>query len=168
MAVRFRTRFLHATIVDIVRENLLTLGWAADPVNFSTHPVRVIDYQPDDRAERVAVNTVAVTIGDVGNAVDEELGASHGGLRSQEYPIFIDVYMEEQALSVALIDDLRDVFTDAIFPLRDKIHGGDVPAAQVAVEEVIGPERPPAASSNDHFKRYWRILRLGVVLYYNT
>ncbi len=168
MAVRFRTRFLHATIVDEVTDALRDLGRLTPPINFGVQPARIIDYQPDERGEQIAVNTVAITLGDGPEDVDEELGAAVGGLRSVTYPVYIDAYMSGQPISVAVIDDLRDHFTDLVLPLKDKIRGGVVDGVVVAFEEVRGPERPPASIGADQFKKFWRVQRMLAVIYFNT
>jgi hypothetical protein len=167
-APRFRSRFVHATIVDATKTALDQLGWLNAPINFDTAPIRVLDYQPDERGEKVNVNTVAVTLGDVPADADEELGAAVGGLRSASYPIWCDIYMQEQALSVAVADDLRDTFSDLALQLEDKIHGGFVSGVIIHVEDIIGPERPPSANTNDTFKKFWRVLHFSAVLYFNT
>lgn len=165
MAIRHRSRHLRATIVDRVKDGLTDLGWvdtALGPINFGADPVLVVDYQPDERGETIVHNTVAVSLGDVVNDEDEELG---GGLRSAWYPVFIDVYMSNQALTDAVCDDIRELFDTKIFPLVNQISGADA-AERIEVDEVIGPDRPNASLGIDQFKRYWRIMRLGVRLYY--
>ena len=173
MAIRHRSRHLRATLFHKVIDDLTTLGWVTAPVNFGADPVTVLDYQPDERQQAVVKNTVAVSLGDVVNDVDEELGASGGGLRSAFIPVFIDVYMAEQALADAICDDLRDIFDNQIFPLIDQVTGAPsvdpltaLPNAQIEIEEVLGPDRPAGAAAADQFKRYWRIIKLGVRLYY--
>jgi hypothetical protein len=165
--LRHRSRHLRATIFHKVQTNLVTLGWVNAPINFGSAPVTVVDYQPDERNEAVKTNTVAVSLGDVVNDADEELGAQAGGLRSAFYPVFVDVYMAEQALSDAICDDIRDIFDAAIFPLVDQIDGTDS-GERIEIEEVIGPDRPTGLNAADPFKRYWRVMRLGVRLYYQS
>lgn len=167
MALRHRSRHLRATFYNKVVADLTTLGWVTGPINFGGTAVTVIDYQPDERNEPIVTNTVAVSLGDVVNDVDEELGAQAGGLRSAFYPVFIDVYMIEQALSDAICDDLRDMFDNAIFPLINQITGSDS-GETIEIEEVRGPDRPAAAAGADQFKKFWRIMRLGVRLYYQS
>lgn len=165
--LRHRSRHLRATIYNKVLADLTSLGWVDSPVNFDTTAVTVIDYQPDERNEAVKANTVAVSLGDVVNDVDEELGAQAGGLRSAFYPVFIDVYMAEQALSDAICDDIRDTLDNAIFPLVNQIDNSDS-GEKVEIEQVIGPDRPAGLNAADPFKRYWRVMRLGARLYFQS
>lgn len=167
MALRHRSRHLHATIVNKVKADLTSLGWVDAPVNFNTSPVTFVDYQPDERQEAIRTNTVAVSLGDVTDDTDEELGALAGGTRSAHYPVFIDVYMAEQAIAQAICDDIRDIFDCAIFQLVNQITGTDA-NEQIEIELVLGPDRPQGAASADPFKRNWRVMRLGVRLYYQT
>ena len=91
-----------------------------------------------------------------------------GGLRSAPYQIFIDVYMAEQALSIAICDDVRDIFTDLTLPVINQITGNPQPFVMAEVEVVRGPERPPNTVGAEQFKRFWRIMRIDVSLYFNT
>lgn len=173
--IRFRTRFVHATIYDVVRAGLGSLGWTTGTgnttgmVNFDTDPVKVIDYQPDERGERINVNTIAVTMGDVPATTEEELGAAEGGLNSISYRIYLDVYMQETSLAIALCDDLRDMFEGLTLQLEDKINGGFVPDVVCSIDQVVGPERPPSgAQSTEPFKRSWRVVYLDTLLYFNS
>jgi hypothetical protein len=126
-SIRFRSRHLHATIVKHTRTRLDALGWISPPVNFNTDPIEVIDYQPEERNIVITKNTVAVTLGTYPTDVDEELGAIGGGLRSAPYTVFVDAYMAEQALSIAMCDDIRDIFMDLNLDLINQITGLPVP-----------------------------------------
>lgn len=164
--IRFRSRHLHATITDYVRTQLDALGWISAPINFSTAACTVLDYQPDERGQVIATNTVAVSLADFHSDQDEELGASYGGLRSAPYSLYVDVYMAEQALSIAICDDIRDMFTDLSLELIDQISGLPVYGTLIEVDRVTGPEKPPAASTAEQFKKYWRIMQIHTSLYY--
>ena len=162
-ATRFRSRHLRATMFNMISTELTALGWITPPINFNADPITVIDYQPDERGEILAGNTVAVSLGDVVNDVDEEIGA---GLRSAFYPVFVDVYMATQALSDAVCDDVRAIFDTQYFFLVDQITG--LPTTeQIEIDQVIGPDRPAGSASLEQFKKYWRIMRIGTRLYYN-
>ncbi len=168
MPIRHSSRHLHATFYNHTKAKLAELGWVSAPVNFGTSPVTIIDYQPEERNEAVKHNTVAVTLGDFNADEDEELGAKGGGLRSALYSVYIDVYMNEQALSLAICDDIRDVYEDLYMDLINQITGFPVPNAKIDVETVAGPERPAANIGAEQFKRHWRIMRADGRLYYNT
>ncbi len=164
--IRFRSRHLHATVVALMRTELDALGWMSAPINFSTAPCVVLDYQPDERGTPIVTNTVSVTLANYSYDVDEELGAKGGGLRSAPYVLLVDVYMAEQALAIAITDDVRDIFTDAAFALVDQVTATDVPNTMIEVERVEGPEKPPAALGAEQFKKYWRVMQLNTRLYY--
>lgn len=168
MGIRHRSRHLRATLFNKLTTELDACGWITPPVNFVSTPVTVVDYQPDERGEPVSRNTVALSLGNVTGDSDEELGAREGGLRSGWYPVFIDVYMAEQALADAICDDIRAIFDTQVFPLVNQITGAPS-AEQIDVEEVLGPDRPPGAGvGGDQFKKYWRVMKMGVRVYYNT
>lgn len=164
--LRFRTRHLHATFFDYTQANLRALGWIDAPINFGTIPVTMIDYQPDERFEQVKKNTVSVSLGDFENDEDEELGAGVGGTRAAPYQVFIDAYMAEQALSLAICDDIRDIFTDRTIHLVDQINNVETENL-IEVQNVNGPERIQGTAA-DQFKRHWRAMRLDVNLYFQT
>ena len=169
MVIRHRSRHLRATLFNRVVAELTVLGWVGVPVNFGADPVTVIDYQPDERSEPILKNTVALSLGDAANDLDEELGAGFpGGLRSASVPVFIDCYMASQALADALCDDIRAIFDMQVFPLVDQVTGLDCVGETVEIEEVLGPNRPAGGATGDVFKRYWRIMNVGVRLYYHT
>lgn len=164
--IRFRSRHLHATFFDYTKARLSELGWVNAPVNFGTVGLNFIDYQPDERSEQIRQNTVSISLGDYQNDEDEEVGAAMGGSRGAPYAVYIDVYMAEQALSQALCDDIRDIYTDQTLELIDQISGAAT-GNLIEVENVDGPSRIPGAAA-DQFKRHWRAMRLDVRLYFNT
>jgi hypothetical protein len=168
VSLRFRTRAVHATLVDEVKHSLESLGWITPPINFGLDPITVVDYQPDERGERIATNTVAITLGDVPVDEDEELGAAVGGLRSVDFPVFFDIYMAEQPLSIAVADDLVAYFTDNALAVKDVVNDTIADGVSLVIEDVAGPRRPPAAAAGEAFKKHWRVVELTAVLYFNT
>lgn len=168
-SIRFRSRHLHATFFDDLIVQLTALGWTNAPVNFGALPVTVIDFVPDERATQIAINTVAVSLGDFGNDDDEELGAAmDGAVRSAVYNVYIDVYMAEQSLALAICDDIRDSYRDRVLELIDQITETPVVNTYIEIEAILGPERPPAQVGAEQFKRYWRTMRIDARLYYAT
>lgn len=166
--MRHRSRHLHATFLDLTISGLTTLGWITSPVIFGTTPVTIVDYQPDVRGVAIAPNTVAVTLGDAPADSDEELGGQSGGLRSGFYPIFFDAYMVEESLSLAMCDDIRQLFDLKIGQVVDHATGTPDPQVQYQVEEMFGPEEPASLGSAEQFKKNWRVMRAGVRVYYQT
>lgn len=167
MALRHRSRHLRATFKNKVQADLDTLGWISAPRNFNADPITVLDYAPSERAQIITTNTVAVSLGDVINDEDEELGAQVGGLRSAWYPVFVDVYMATQAEADAVCDDVRDMFENQGFYLVDQATG--LPTTQlIEIEEVLGPDKPAGGQSINQFQQYWRVMRIGARLYYQT
>jgi hypothetical protein len=165
--IRFRSRHLHASFVDYVRAGLDQRGWITPPVNFGARPVTLIDYQPDDRNTQIQHNTISVSLGDYDQDEDEELGAAMGGLRSALYQVFIDVYMQEQALSLAICDDVRDMFQDRFITLIDQITLAPVLNTTIEVDSVVGPDKPSAGPA-DQFRKYWRTMRIDGRLFFQT
>lgn len=164
--IRFRSRHLLATIYNHYSAAMSERGWITPPINFGATPLTLLDYQPDERTEPIKKNTAIVTLGDFTADADEEMGTRGGGLRSALYPVFIDVFMEEQALSLAICDEIRDIYTDQWIPLINQIDGAQVPAADIEITRVLGPER--GAVGPEAFRRYWRTMRLDCKLYFNT
>ena len=148
---------------------LSALGWMNAPINFGTTAVTVVDYQPDERQTPVPHNTIAVSLGDFSSDDEEELGSDlAGGLYSALYSVYIDVYMSEQPLSLAICDDIRSTYHNALLDLIDQVTLTAVPNCYIQVEKVLGPERPPSNLGAEAFKRYWRIMRVDARLYYQT
>jgi hypothetical protein len=165
---RFRSRHLHATFYKQFIVDMSDLGWTTGAINFGAAPITIIDYQPEDRQETIKKNTVAVSLGNYGADEDEELGATGGGLRSALYNIFIDVYMAEQALAIAVCDDIRDIYTDLSMPLINQINGVPEPNTLIEVDTILGPERPGGGAGSDTFRKHWRVMRVDGRLFYQS
>lgn len=167
MAIRFKHRIIHQALYNMVQDGLTDLGWVNDPVNFATTGLTFVDYQPDERGRAIALNTIAITTGDEGEDLGEELGSDMGGLQSVSIPVFVDIYGEEQAISVAIGNDVKSILKNFVGPLLS--YDNTDTGAQLTIEEVLGPERPLAASSagGENFKRYWRVVKAMSVTYFN-
>lgn len=163
--LRHRQRYVHSTLVDVVRQGLTEFGWVNAPTIFSALPVTVLDYQPDDRGEAIAANTVVVSMGDEFADEPEELGA---GLQSASTPVFVDIYGEQQAIAVAIAGDVKMLLKDRYLPVRDWSQPGApaIPGMQIEMENTVGPERPQASIGAENFKRYWRVIKSTAVTYF--
>jgi hypothetical protein len=160
--MRHQTRHLHRTVLKAVESELTDLGWFGDPAPFGTTKITLIDYEPQSAGQTPAPNTVAVSVGDVGEAEDYELG----GLRSKRYPIFVDIYPTKEAVGVAIADDVADLLTDSIIPLRDyTTDAAGVPTdARIEFETVMVETLASAATTLD--KRTWRAVKAVAVCYF--
>lgn len=111
--MRHFSRHLQATIQDQVEAHLVTTGWLTDgSVGFVTLlgalPVTYQRQRPDEHLlQSVQPNLVTVSFGGQTDDEDEQMG---GGIVSQEHVIFVDVYAENDAIAVALAEDVRDLF----------------------------------------------------------
>jgi hypothetical protein len=166
-AIRFKHRVIHQALYRLIEDGLTDLGWVTPPVNFATTPLTFVDYQPDERGRAIAANTIAITTGDEGEDSGEELGWDFGGLQSVSIPVFVDIYGEEQAISVAIASDVKSILKNYNAPLLS--YDNTDTGAQLTIETVLGPERPLAAASagGENFKRYWRVVKGMTVTYFN-
>lgn len=166
--MRFRYRHTHKTICRYIETQLTTLGWVNAPVNFGTTPLTFVEIQPDENGEPVAVNTVAITLGDGPVDTAEELG---DGLYSVAYPFFVDVYGENQSIAVSIAEDVKDVVNHEISILLFDWTDPNNPVEQtdyMTFERVSGPQRPPISFQSQDFRRHWRVVKGLARLYYEA
>lgn len=106
--LRFSNRHIHATVVDYLTTQLDALDWLEAAPPLGANPVTLQTYLPkESELKDIQAGTVAVTLGDEDDAVDEELG---GPLHSQDLPIFIDIFQERDGHALSLASDIRDIF----------------------------------------------------------
>ena len=160
--MRHRQRHLHRTIFTTVRDALDDAGWITAPVNFGTTPVTVIDYEPQQIGETPAYNTVAVSIGD--QTADEEYEL--GGLMETSYAVFVDIYPTQESIGVAIAEDVKDVLTDLLIPLKDYTSSaaGTDTEEQIEFRHVMVEVVPSAATTLD--KRSWRVVKATAVCFH--
>lgn len=164
--IRHKQRLVHRMVVEHLRDGLQQMDWITPPIIFAASPAVVIDYQPDERGNPIEPNTVAVTMGDEQPDVGEELGHRFGGLQSMSIPVFVDIYGEHQAISVALASDIKYLLKDLTVPLLD--WNGVPTGATLDIDDVTGPERPQAANTMgaENFKRHWRVVKAMTTTYF--
>lgn len=169
--LRFRARHVHRTIYEYVISELATLGWptvaaiAGGAVsNFGTDGLTVLEFTPDDAGQRVAANTLVVTLGDEPHAIDQELG---DGLRLIAFPVFVDIYGANQGIATSIASDVKTLFEDRYMQVIDF---GLTPPADSAEylefdKDDVSVDRPPGTGATD-FRRYWRVVRTDARIYY--
>lgn len=165
MALRFRYRHVHATLFEYVRTQLIALDWgdaaqaANHPVNsainFGAPPMTYINVQPDEGGLQIAPQTLAVTLGEEPPSEDQELGA---GITQVPYPLYVDVYGQNQAIASAVTSDLKEILEDVYIPVVDQVTGQPTDETIEIWHEDVTSGRPQASLGAQDFKRYWRSL----------
>jgi hypothetical protein len=159
--MRHQQRHVHATIVKHVTDQLTSLGWVNDPVNFGTTPVTVLDYEPQQAGETPEINTVAISIGHEGEDEAYELG----GLSQVEYVLFIDVYPENESIGIALAADIKDSIKYAGLQVLDFSQSPPATTdAYLEFEMVLVEVVPTATTTLD--KRSWRSVKATVCCFF--
>jgi hypothetical protein len=99
-----RDRLIHDSVYHLISNGLTTLGWFnSNPTGF-TYPVQIIPEQvPWD--EELAFNTITIAPGQT-NDQEWEVGTF---AMKNEKQFYIDVYGENEALSLHLSGDIRDI-----------------------------------------------------------
>lgn len=105
MTVRFASRFITHSVIDVVKEFLATYGWTGDspPFGTDTVEVRATAPQPSD-LRSVAGNMVFVSFGDEDDTQVVELG---GGMLRQDYVVFVDVVGIDESIAAVLAGELK-------------------------------------------------------------
>lgn len=163
--MRHRTRHIHKTLVEHVRSVLNTTDWLDEPpTNFpgvNTEPVTLVDYEPQYLGEVPAYNTVAVSLGDQGSDDDYQLGDWSKVVR---IPLFVDVYPINEAIGVAIADDLKVGLVDLVLPISD-YSTSPATATQGIIEiEDVTVERLQSTLLD---KRSWRCVKATLNVYPN-
>jgi hypothetical protein len=156
LPVRFRSRHVARTIFAYLSQRLTEAGWVHDPVNFGATAITLQESPPED-VTTIAVNTVAVTIGDEPADLDEQLG---GGLVSVEYPVLVDVFGESYSLSQSLAADVKDALSRRVIPAYDWSNGGPtlLDGSLIEFVDVSGPRTPASSQALAGAARHWRVL----------
>lgn len=173
MSLRFRYRHVHRTVASYVEAELRALGWrtAADvtaggAVLFGASAFTYLNYTPEENGVAVVANTVCITLGDEPSASDEELG---DGLRSLRYPVFVDVYGDNQAIALSVASDAKTLFEDRYMPVTD-FTGGDPGVASPEYLEFDKDDalllRPATSLVATDFRRHWRIVKAMATVHY--
>lgn len=154
---------------------MASLGWAAP--TFAENPIHW-DYDHD--AEAVVAgggpqvpNTVGLSLGAIPDHIEQELGATQGGLHAVAIPVFLDIYGESRAVALNLADDLTGILQGVLWaPSRY------VPLYDLSVDpptiipdracEMTGIEARWPAGRDVEWRRRWRIVNATATVYYNA
>ncbi len=162
--IRHFGRHLYQSVFDHIDTGLVDLGWKVAG-GFKEFPVTTQNWVPDEGqgTSQVQPNLVAVTILDEGEEVPEELG---DGLVSIDVQLSVDIYGENQAVALAIAEDVKDLLRGRIdgyhriIPIFDysAVDTGGTRAALTGVwaenEDVV---RIP--SQRTELRRQWQVVR---------
>lgn len=165
--LRHAGRHIHKTVADYLTDQLQVLGWrdaattpfGATPITIITRPV----VMGDKLDTIVASGLVAISLGDELTVEMDELG---GPLAVQEYPIFVDVFQDNDAITTALATDVRDIFmgrfagSKRFLPVKNGATGAVVPGWQIEFEDV---ERVRPETTQPHF---WQVVKVTATTYF--
>lgn len=166
--LRHAGRHVHKTVLDYLNTHLAALGWddaattpfGATPVTVISRPVVLGDRLDDSLVQS---GLVALTLGDELRSDMEEVG---GPLASQEYPFFVDVFQDNEAIVTALATDVRDIFmarfanTKRILPVLDGATGIAVPGWTIEFEDI---ERVRPETALPYF---WQTVKVTATAYF--
>lgn len=161
-ALRHRARHVHRTLAREVELGLTAMGWVNTPRNFKTKALTFLEYEPQEAAEEIKPNTVAITLGDESSDEPLELGASSGGLWRIEYPFFIDIYGIDAPIALAIASDAKEVVADLGRYVRDfRTDAAGVETAEIMriERETVTIERPPVSIGVADFRKHWRVCK---------
>lgn len=167
--LRFRTRAVHNTIADYLVAKMTSAGWVSAPVNLGARPLNIIRFTPDTNDTSITPNVMAITLGNEPAEKVEQLG---GGLSSIHYPLYVDVYGENQGITTSICNDAHDALFLQVIPIYD--YSTDprsaVPGSYVQFESVTGPFMPPQAeiSATDSLRRFWRTLQADAWTFFSA
>lgn len=106
--LRFATRHIHGTVTNYLTDRLDELTWTTVTPPLGAPQVRIQAFMPpESELTSVQSGLLAISLGDEVDALEEEMG---GPLHSQEFPIFVDIFMEKEAHALSLATDVRDIF----------------------------------------------------------
>lgn len=109
--LRHSTRHVHHTVIKYLREQLTALNWigSEETTPFGATPVELFTVHPPEwkQDQKLQAGKVAITLGNEVMSTLEEMG---GPLTSVEIPIFVDIYMDDESIALALALDVRDIF----------------------------------------------------------
>ena len=165
MSLRFRQRHVHRTVSALIEAELTSLGWVTAPINFSTVPMTFLEFQPDEAGKQIAANTVAVTVGNEPAALDQELG---DGLRCIDLPLFVDVYGANQSIATAIASDIKRILEDRALRVQD--YSAETPVdtsewIELDKDDLLIERPTPPAQATD-FRRFWRVVKTVVRIFY--
>jgi hypothetical protein len=106
VSVRFASRFIKASVVEVIRTFLAEYAWTGDNPPFGTDTVTLHATAPTPSTLRaIDGNAVYVSFGSEDDNRPMQLG---GGLLRQEFAVFVDVIGVDETIADCLASDIKD------------------------------------------------------------
>jgi len=106
VSVRFASRFIKASVVDVVRQFLTEYGWIGPTPPFGTRSVELRASGPEaSELKAVTGNVVFVSFGAEDDLRPMQLG---GGMVRQDYVVFVDVVALDETIADTLAGEIKD------------------------------------------------------------
>lgn len=166
--LRHAPRHVHQTMVNHLTDALGALGWVgAGPAPFGAEPFKIVATRPVTGGKLDSVidsRTIAVSLGSEFAPDPMEMG---GPLAEQEYPFFVDVFSDSEAICLALASDIRDIFLGRLpgtrrhLTLIDQVLGTPVPGWQIELDDV-------QRHTPEHtFALHWGVVNVTAVAHFS-
>lgn len=161
--LRHASRHVHHTIASFVEDNLGVLGWTS--TNVSERPFgaeQLTIKRVSSPQNELAAGLVTITLGDEVDPDSLEMG---GPLSQQDFPIFVDIYMDQDATALAVACDVRDLllgrfdFARPFLPVIDQATALEVVGWRITFDDV---ER--ARPDNQPGSLHWQVVKVTAVV----
>lgn len=165
--LRHASRHVLHTVANHVDTQLGVLGWTTPgSVPFDSPVVKVrrtAAIAGGTLGKTTQAGTVAVTLGNEFSPDPQELG---GALSSQDYPIFVDVFQDTEATTLALATDVKDILLGRLpgaaryLPVIDQSTGLAVPDWTIELDDIERVE------PDYNFALFWQVVKVTAVAYF--
>lgn len=153
-----RDRLIHESLYKNIEAFLTSIGWFG--AGREHQPIIMVDEFPDTDGE-VALNTLAVSMGD-GGGILHEMGSQ---LEDHEIVFFVDFFAENDSLGRHLRGDIDDYLkSNPIQAVYDYTQGGDPQFTTVEVDEDSIDKRKPDRAVHK-WQKHWYVLSFSAVDY---
>ncbi len=159
--MRFRQRHAHESMYNYVKGVLAATGWTGSTPPLGAPAMTVLDYEPQEAGEIPPIQSVCISFGDQKSIGTFDLG---GGLYEVHYPVFIDIYPENESIGISIGEDISDALIENYLHLID--YTGSTPVDTGNVMEITDVQVCPIPTSGKMDKRSWRVVKAMAKLQY--
>lgn len=163
--LRHTARHVHQTVYDYVESFLTAQGWIGSDPPFGARPLVFQTVRPsEEELKSLTANTASVSFGNEPDDTELEIG---GGLLEVEFPFFVDVYAEKEAIALAIASDVKDTLsgrvpgTSRFLTVVDQRTRTPVLGYQLEFTDLV---REPV--ERDLVRLFWQVVRCTATLTY--